>query len=222
MSSFATPTGAAQIVSPAAGMTADYAYRDARPNPSHLYLWPVLHDVIGGHDFRERRAIDVGCGNGVTSQMLAERGFDVLGIDSSESGIALAKQAFPNVRFATDSVYENLAAKYGTFPLCVCLEVVEHLYSPRALARLLFQLTAPDGVAVVSTPFHGYWKNLALAVTGRWDRHLEPLREGGHMKFFSAPQLRALLEDAGFRDVRILRTGRVASLAKSMVAVCRK
>jgi 2-polyprenyl-6-hydroxyphenyl methylase/3-demethylubiquinone-9 3-methyltransferase len=210
------------IIMPPADITTDYAYRDTRPNPSHAYLWPVLHDVIAHHDFSERRAIDVGCGNGATSQMLVGQGFDVLGIDSSESGVALAKQAFPKARFAIDSVYEDLAGKHGTFHLCVSLEVVEHLYSPRALARVLFQLTGPGGVAVVSTPFHGYWKNLALAVTGRWDRHLEPLRDGGHIKFFSALQLKALLADAGFQDVRILRTGRVASLAKSMVAVCRK
>lgn len=199
-----------------------YPYRDARPNPSHAYLWPALKDVVTQHDFPQRRAIDVGCGNGATSKVLADLGFDVLGIDSSESGIAQAKQAFPSVRFAVDSVYEDLVAKYGTFPFCISLEVVEHLYSPCALARLLFRLTEPGGLAVVSTPFHGYWKNLALAVTGRWDHHLQPLQEGGHIKFFSAEQLEKLLSDAGFQNVRILRRGRVASLAKSMIAVCRK
>jgi 2-polyprenyl-6-hydroxyphenyl methylase/3-demethylubiquinone-9 3-methyltransferase len=38
----------------------------------------------------------------------------------------------------------------------------------------------------VTTPYHGYVKNLALAVTGQLDRHWQPWRDGGHIKFFFA------------------------------------
>ncbi len=78
------------------------------------------------------------------------------------------------------------------------------------------------GAAVVSTPYHGYWKNLALAVSGKMDAHFTALWDHGHIKFWSEKTLRVLLEEAGFRDIRFRRVGRVPALAKSMIAVARK
>jgi 2-polyprenyl-3-methyl-5-hydroxy-6-metoxy-1,4-benzoquinol methylase len=84
----------------------------------------------------------------------------------------------------------------------VSLEVVEHCYDPRKFARTLYNLVDNDGIAIASTPYHGYLKNLAIAVAGKWNDHLCPLWDGGHIKFFSIATLRALLADAGFRDIR--------------------
>lgn len=75
---------------------------------------------------------------------------------------------------------------------------------------------------MLSTPYHGYLKNLALALAGKWDDHLGPLWDGGHIKFFSKRTLRALLEEAGFQQIDLLRVGRVPALAKSLVAVVRR
>jgi 2-polyprenyl-6-hydroxyphenyl methylase/3-demethylubiquinone-9 3-methyltransferase len=51
-------------------------------------------------------------------------------LDASESGIEIAKINFPNVIFHLDSVYTDLASKYGKFDVVVSLEVIEHLYDP--------------------------------------------------------------------------------------------
>jgi 2-polyprenyl-6-hydroxyphenyl methylase/3-demethylubiquinone-9 3-methyltransferase len=102
------------------------------------------------------------------------------------------------------------------------LEVVEHVYAPRDYARTVFDLLEPGGVAIISTPYHGYWKNLALAVTGRMDAHFTALWDHGHIKFWSITTLSELLREAGFVDVRFERVGRVPALAKSMIAVARR
>jgi 2-polyprenyl-6-hydroxyphenyl methylase/3-demethylubiquinone-9 3-methyltransferase len=118
------------------------------------------------------------------------------------------------------SAYEDLATRFGRWPFVVCLEVIEHVYFPHRLGRTLFELCAPGALALVSTPYHGYWKNLALSlVPGAWDRHHHPLRDHGHIKFWSEPTLRALLLEAGFKAVQFNRLGRIAALAKSMIAV---
>jgi 2-polyprenyl-6-hydroxyphenyl methylase/3-demethylubiquinone-9 3-methyltransferase len=200
----------------------DYCYADAGPNPSHRYLWPVIQRVIASTDFAQKRAIDIGCGNGATAQMLYEHGFDVIGVDLSESGLAQARSSYPGVSFFRGSAYDDLSTIYGQFSLAVGLEVIEHLYYPGEFCKTLYGLLSKGGVGIVSTPYHGYWKNLAIALTGRWDRHHNPTRDGGHIKFFSLSSFRALLEQAGFSDVRLLRVGRVPPLAKSMVAIVRK
>lgn len=96
------------------------------------------------------------------------------------------------------------------------------MYAPRTFASCLHGLLEEGGTAIVSTPYHGYWKNLALAITGKMDDHFTALWDHGHIKFWSILTLRTLLEEAGFRTVTFRRVGRIPALAKSMIAVARK
>ncbi len=189
---------------------------------SNHYLWPVLRRIVETRDWPERRAFEIGCGNGAIANLLSTLGFSVAGIDPSESGIAAAQKAYPHLRVAVGDAYDDLAGQYGSFPLVVSLEVIEHCFYPRKFARTFFDLLEPGGIGVLSTPYHGYLKNLALALAGKWDDHLGPLWDGGHIKFFSARTLRALLEEVGFQQIEFIRVGRIPPLAKSMIAVVRK
>ena len=137
-------------------------------------------------------------------------------------GIGAARARYPELALETGSAYDDLATRFGRFETIVSLEVVEHLYDPRAYARTLMDLLEPGGVAIVSTPYHGYWKNLTLALSGRLDRHFTALWDHGHIKFWSMTSLRTLLENAGFDRVTFRRVGRIPLLAKSMIAVVRK
>lgn len=205
------------------GKTATYWYSHARPNPSHRYLWPVLDRVIAENRFNPKWAIDVGCGNGSTSQFLKERGFATIGVDPSTMGIDIAKKAYPDVEFHVGNAYDDLAARHGKFPLVISLEVIEHLYDPRSFVKTLNALLTEDGIAVISTPYNGYWKSLGLAIAGKWPLHHKPLRLGGHIKFFSVHDLSQVLTEEGFVIERIERVGRaIPAFAMSMVAVVRK
>jgi 2-polyprenyl-6-hydroxyphenyl methylase/3-demethylubiquinone-9 3-methyltransferase len=118
------------------------------------------------------------------------------------------------------SAYDDLATTFGRWPFVLCMEVIEHVYFPHRLARTLFELCDPGALAIVSTPYHGYCKNLALSlVPGAWDRHHHPLSDHGHIKFWSERTLRSLLLQAGFTAVRFKRAGRIPALAKSLIAV---
>ncbi|TVR67116.1 MAG: methyltransferase [Candidatus Competibacteraceae bacterium] len=54
------------------------------------------------------------------------------------------------------------------------------------------------------------------------DTELNWLWDHGHIKFWSMRTLTALLEEAGFREIRFERVGRVPPLAKSMIVTARK
>ncbi len=116
----------------------------------------------------------------------------------------------------------DLAGRFGQFPLLVSLEVVEHLYDPKAFARAAYDLLEVGGTAIISTPYHGYLKNVALALSGKLDDHFTVLWDAGHIKFFSIATLGRLLTEAGFSDVRFIRAGRIPAFAKSMIAVACK
>jgi 2-polyprenyl-3-methyl-5-hydroxy-6-metoxy-1,4-benzoquinol methylase len=196
-----------------------YAYGSSAQSCAHAYLLPEVERIVEG--LKPVRIFDLGCGNGAVADKLS-RYAPVTGVDLSDSGVQIANRDFPHLKIEVGSVYDDLAAKYGCFPVVVSLEVVEHLYDPRCYAKTLFDLLEKDGVAIVSTPYHGYWKNLALALTGNLDGHFTALWDGGHIKFWSIRTLRALLTEAGFGDIEFMRVGRVPPLAKSMIAIARR
>jgi 2-polyprenyl-6-hydroxyphenyl methylase/3-demethylubiquinone-9 3-methyltransferase len=200
----------------------DYGFHDAKPLWGSQYLWPAVRSIVSSHCLPSRRAFDLGCGNGSTANMLSELGFDTTGIDPSESGIAIAKQAYQHCTFAHASGYEDHAKRFGQFGLVLSLEVLQHCAYPQKVAQRLFELVEPGGIALVSVTYHSYLKNLVLALTGRLDQHFSALWDAGPLKFFSMETCEALLRHAGFRRVEFRRVGRVPMFAKSMIAVAHK
>jgi len=201
-----------------------YAYEDGELNSSHEYLAPAVLDMLASlHLPQDRmRVFELGCGNGAVAAVLTQQGYQVTGVDVSVQGVEQAQQRQPHLSLQLGSAYDRLAETYGRFPIVISLEVVEHLYAPRAFARTLYDLVEPAGTAIISTPYHGYWKNLALALTGRLDHHFAALWDHGHIKFWSIGTLRLLLQEAGFHSITFRRVGRVPALAKSMIAIAKK
>lgn len=197
-------------------------YTDSRPTFANPILWPVVTRELDRLGLTDKRVFDLGCGNGATADMLHRRGFDAVGVDPSPSGIEQAKRAFPELRLELGSTDDDLAARYGTFPVIVSLEVIEHCYSPRRFAQVSFELLQRGGTLILSTPYHGYLKNLAISLLDKWDSHHTVLWEGGHIKFFSPATLRTVLAEQGFVDIRFVRVGRIPPLAMSMIAIARK
>jgi 2-polyprenyl-6-hydroxyphenyl methylase/3-demethylubiquinone-9 3-methyltransferase len=203
---------------------AGYTYGDGELNDSHDYLLPALLQILQSLNLPgdRRRLFELGCGNGAVAEALTGQGYRVTGVDASVQGIEQARRCHAHLSLQLGSAYDPLAETYGQFPVVISLEVVEHLYAPRVFARTLFDLVESAGVAIVSTPYHGYWKNLALAVSGKLDNHFTALWDHGHIKFWSFSTLRRWLEEAGFRSVEFRRVGRIPILAKSMIAVAKK
>ena len=198
-----------------------YRYSDASLNASHEYLLPAVLQVLQSVS-PENRVFELGCGNGSIANELTKYGFDMTGIDPSPEGLQHAKQQYPHLNIFSGSAYDDLTDRFGKFPIVLSLEVIEHLYFPRQFASAVYKLLLPGGMAVISTPYHGYWKNLVLSLFGKMDDHFTALWDYGHIKFWSIKTLTELLQEAGFDEVLFLRVGRIPSLAKSMIAVAKK
>ena len=201
-----------------------YSYSSAEGAHTRAYLWePVLNELKTMSWGGARRVFDLGCGNGATAAFLEKKGFDVTGVDPSTEGIKTANENHPHLDLHEGSAYDNLKERFGTFPALISLEVVEHVYDPRLYATRVYDLLEPGGKAIISTPYHGYLKNVAIAITGNYDLHHNPLWDHGHIKFWSMDTLSTLLQEAGFVDMRFLRVGRsIPALAKSMIAIAHK
>jgi 2-polyprenyl-3-methyl-5-hydroxy-6-metoxy-1,4-benzoquinol methylase len=196
----------------------NYAYADDLASHMHRHLLPPILALCGSLG-PAVRVLDVGCGNGFTAGQFLSRGCEVVGIDLSESGISLARKAYPSGRFemmsADNHILANLRCK--PFDLVISTEVVEHLYAPRPYAAGCFQALRPAGRFICSTPYHGYLKNAALSLLNQWDNHASPLWDGGHIKLWSRRTLSLLLTEAGFMNLQFRGAGRVPGLWMTMV-----
>jgi 2-polyprenyl-3-methyl-5-hydroxy-6-metoxy-1,4-benzoquinol methylase len=109
------------------------------------------------------------------------------------------------------------------FDVVISLEVVEHLFNPHHLVETARAVLKPGGCAIISTPYHGYLKNLALALFDKWDFHHHPERVGGHIKFWSKRTLRSLFDaNNAFRAIEFRGAGRAPYLWNSMIWVFQK
>jgi SAM-dependent methyltransferase len=168
---------------------------------------------------------DLGCGNGYLAGELGKRGFDVLGIDASDTYLDFARQrnSSPQVSFMKGLISQELAhqlrSTHPPFDLVVSSDVIEHIYDPLEFLHAAFAILRPGGIAVIGTPYHGYLKNVAISLTGRWDSHHGVHWHGGHIKFFSVASLSSLMRRAGFEEPRFEFYGRFPGLWKNMIAV---
>ena len=198
----------------------EYGWASEEGPQSCGYITPrVLNELTA---LKVRRVLDLGSGNGELSGHLAAKGFDMCGIDFDQAGVNLGRLRHPGVPFYRFGVQDNpadLLALEAPFNAVVSTEVIEHLYSPHLLPAFARAVLAPGGKLLITTPYHGYLKNLALAITNKWDHHHTALWQGGHIKFWSRKTITALLESQGFKVQSFGGVGRAPYLWKSMVVV---
>jgi 2-polyprenyl-3-methyl-5-hydroxy-6-metoxy-1,4-benzoquinol methylase len=154
------------------GATA-YSYVDSNPVHHHDYLISPLLELLSQatptHQAKPR-VLDLGCGNGSLSNLIGQQGYEVVGVEDSEQGVAIARQSFPDCNFIKASIYDLPYSELAnSFDIVISAEVIEHLLYPRELVRAAKKCLKPNGRLILTTPYHGYLKNLVLATSGKMD-----------------------------------------------------
>jgi len=151
------------------------------------------------------RVIDVGCGSGVITDLLASLGARTTGIDANPAAVEYARDAFSraNLDFRQGLV-EDLQFEPGSLDKIYCLELIEHIYAHqvRSLLRTLLPLARPGGNLVVTTPnYRSFWPLLEWTLDKL--KLAAPLAEHQHVTRFSRSSLAAFLEEAGWQVERV-------------------
>jgi 2-polyprenyl-3-methyl-5-hydroxy-6-metoxy-1,4-benzoquinol methylase len=201
----------------------------------HEYIWSN-EEFTCAHSYFMRPVInmlpadgspilDLGCGNGAFANYLIGKGYNVYGTDASISGIQIANMSNPGHFFLQDLAEGVLPQELANlkFKTIISTEVIEHLYDPRGYIKYCKSVLerSSGGQLIISTPYHGFFKNLGLSVTNSWDRHFTALWDGGHIKFWSYKTLSELLAEFDFEIVSFKGCGRLPYLWKSMIIKAR-
>lgn len=198
----------------------DYVYEAGTATADHAVLLPALLDALKAAG--ARRVLDLGCGNGSLTKRVIASGYEVVGTEMSESGLDFARANNPGVEFFQQDISDPLPPEWhGVFDTVLCAEVIEHLLLPREVFHRAREATGGKGQLIVTTPYHGYLKNLAIAATGKFDKHYMVHIDYGHIKFFSVPTLTAMTRECGWEPLRWGYAGRIKPLAMSMLMTAR-
>lgn len=151
-----------------------------------------IHDAVS---LKGKRVLDVGCGGGILSESMAEKGATVVGIDLGEKALKVAQLHSLESGVAVDYrliAVEALAEEEaGSYDIVTCLEMLEHVPNPASIVDACAQLVKPNGHVFFST-INRNPKAYAFAVLGA-EYILNMLPKGTHdyAKFIKPSELAA-------------------------------
>lgn len=201
--------------------TPEYEYASAEYKTPDYLVEPVMAALASLASGRNGlKILEIGCGNGFVASRLAEAGHNVTAIDVSHTGIDVARATYQRtgLRYHRASVYDVEAfAEFRDFDVVLSIEVIEHLQFPKAIFERAADVLKPGGCVLITTPYHGYVKNLVISLTDGWDRHLAVSWDTGHLRFFSPRSMQKMAVEAGFDEVRWRGLGRTVGIWKSFL-----
>ena len=203
-------------------MFREYDYRSHELNPSHKYILPKVLGLL--KKYNSKVIVDLGCGNGSVMRFLSKKGYKCVGIDASNEGVRYARNQNSKSKVLQGDITQlhNLDLSFTEFDTCICIEVLAHLYDPVEFMINLKNTMSNDTNIILTYPYHYYFKNLLIAITGRFDSHVRPLWRGGYVKFFSRRTFSALCKQTGFEIQSFHRVGRIPLLWKTEIVVLKK
>ncbi len=140
-----------------------------------------------------KQVVDIGCGGGILSESMAQRGAKVLGIDMGEAPLAVARlhrhESAVSVDYRQVTAEQLAAEQPATYDVVTCMEMLEHVPDPASVIRACATLVKPGGHVFFST-LNRNPKSFLFAIIGA-EYVLNMLPKGTHeyRKFIKPSEL---------------------------------
>ncbi len=154
-----------------------------------------------------KKVLDVGCGGGILSESMAQRGAEVSGIDMGEAPLKVAKlhglESGVKVNYRRITVEELAEQEAGSYDVVTCMEMLEHVPDPSSIVRACAKLTKPGGKLFFST-LNRNPKSYLFAIVGA-EKILKLVPNGTHDfdKFIRPSELGNWIREAGLRSTEL-------------------
>lgn len=148
----------------------------------------------------DARILDAGCGAGPALRYLAQRGLVPFGTDLVEYPLAQAHQLVPTARLVQCNSDDALPFRRDAFDVILLSEVIEHVASPEFTLRECYRVLKAGGAVALTTPNLWDVRRAYYPILGKvWSGDADAT----HQTLFNPRTLHALLERAGFAEVRV-------------------
>ena len=154
------------------------------------------------------RVLDVGCGTGSVSRIIADsRGAEIVGIEPDSHRAAAARARGVEVHQApfTPGVLQALEL----FDVVMFADVLEHVAEPGTFLQWAQRALRPGGRVIASVPNVAHWSVRIDLLCGRFEYQPFGIRDATHLRWFTAESLRRLFESNGLRVVSLEHTAGV-------------
>ncbi|MFX4228487.1 MAG: bifunctional 2-polyprenyl-6-hydroxyphenol methylase/3-demethylubiquinol 3-O-methyltransferase UbiG [Porticoccaceae bacterium] len=154
-----------------------------------------------------KKFLDVGCGGGILTEDMAQRGAEVTGIDMGEAPLSVARLHAQESGVSVDYrqiTAEDLAREQPeNFDIVSCLEMLEHVPEPQSVINACAGLARPGANLYFST-INRNPKAFLLAIVGaEYIAGLLPKGTHEYKKFIRPSELSQCLRNAGLEVVEI-------------------
>lgn len=134
-------------------------------------------------DLQGKSILDLGCGDGSLSYLMAKAGAKVIGADNEKQGIEFAKENLRSTgesfdcKFVEASAY-SLPFAEDSFDMVVSCEVIEHLQEPERMLEEVGRVLKSGGIFILTTPY----------------RLTEEPKDPNHVKEYFPGEIKSMLE----------------------------
>ncbi len=148
-----------------------------------------------------QRVVDIGCGGGILSESLAEKGAKVTGIDLAKEVLTVAKLHGLDSGIQVD--YQLISAEAYAQQHCeqhdivTCMEMLEHVPDPQSIINAAAECVKPGGWVFFSTLNRNYKSYLLAIIAAENILNLAPKGTHTHEKFITPAEMDAMARPAG-------------------------
>lgn len=158
--------------------------------------------------------LDVGCGAGVTGDLVRQKhpGVRLIGVEPDPILARHAEKNFDEVlRLGIDCAQTIAALRaHAPFSAIFCADVLEHLVDPASVLLQLRSLLSEDGVLITSIPNVRHVSTfVSLGLFGTWPARDRGIHDRTHLRFYARKNILDLGESAGLKMVREKRNLRL-------------
>lgn len=147
--------------------------------------WAVKKILTEEYTDKKAKILEVGSGLGYLTYAIRQQGYDIKGLDISESAVRDANKRFGEYFIAAD-IFEYYPTNKKSFDLIILTEVIEHLENPKPFIACLLDMLKDGGQVVITTPNKTVDYSSAI-----WNTELPPV----HLWWFSEESAIALANE---------------------------
>src|SRR5687768_9838969 len=155
-----------------------------------------------------KTVLDVGCGGGILSESMAERGADVTGIDLGDKALKVAKlhllETGIKVNYRKIAVETLAREQPHHYDVITCMEMLEHVPDPESTVRACAELAKPGGWVFFSTINRNPKSYLFAVIGAEYVLNLLPKGTHDYAKFIKPSELARIARTAGLYGEEII------------------